>query len=168
MHLLCFSYGRSAQWASSMTMCQTQMDSRQRELKSTPKSTPEGPLKSHEEGSLHPFDIQTRSKRLNSERRNKRLGSRETGVSDTKAPFPPTFHSRCPPDLKFQLKSAKSDMGGAGVAGGWYRDLPSPLEPLEPSRKCLRRLPVCVWPGITHGFAPWECCCAPDCRQTRF
>lgn len=116
MHLLCFSYGRSTQWASSMTMCQTQMDSRQRELKSTPKSTPEGPLKSHEEGSLHPFDIQTCSKRLNSERRNKRLGSRDR--CDTKALFPPTFHSRCPPDLKFQLKSAKSDMGGWGGGGG--------------------------------------------------
>lgn len=58
------------------------------------------------------------SKRLNSERRNRRLGSRETGVSDTKARFAPTFHSRCPPDLKFQLKSAKSDIKGGGSLQG--------------------------------------------------
>lgn len=68
-----------------MTMCQTQMDSRQRESESTPKPTPEGPLKPYEEGSLHPFDTQTCSKHLNSEWRNERLKSRETGVSDTKA-----------------------------------------------------------------------------------
>lgn len=42
-----------------MTMSQTQMDARQKELESAPKSTPEGPLKPHEEGSLHLFDTQT-------------------------------------------------------------------------------------------------------------
>lgn len=53
--------------------------------------------------------------------------------------------------------------------GGVSRNLPLPLEPPEPSRKCLCRLPVCVWPGITHGFAAWECCWAPGPpAHTRF
>lgn len=61
-------------------------DGNKTDLESTSKSTPEGPLKAHEEGSLHLFDTQTmRQTPLRQGRRNKWLKTRRTGVSSRKA-----------------------------------------------------------------------------------
>lgn len=84
------------------------------------------------------------------------LKSRETGGNNTKASSPaPSLPSRT------RFKNAiKKCLVRHRV--GVYSALPLALEPPGPGRKCLRLLPVCVWPGMTQGFAPWECCCASD------
>lgn len=95
-----------------MTMCQTQMDTRQKESESTPKSTRGRPLKPHEEGSLHFFH-----KHLNLERINKQVYATEKGLSFC---LPGRLILPLPSRFKALIKKCQvrhGEGGGGGLAG---------------------------------------------------